>query len=118
MGVEMLALLADPSAIGLGPLPEITTRRAWVAAAATAIEESAPLAFIEGFQLALRRQFPDYHGPLVDPANTETLAGRIANGHAKCELRAMVDGLIGDLARYPEAALRAHESDRSRGGHA
>jgi hypothetical protein len=115
LGVEMLVLLADPSAVGLGPLPKINSRRAWVAAAATAIKDSSPLAFIEEFQHALRQQFPAYRGPLVDPANTRELAKHIAGRHEKRELRAMVDGLIGDLARYPNEALGAHTAERLRG---
>jgi hypothetical protein len=62
MGVEMLALLADPVAVGLGPLPEVVSRRAWVESAATAITANSATEFLNHFQYALRRQFPACRG--------------------------------------------------------
>ena len=105
IGVEMLALLANPVAVGLGPLPEVVSRRAWVESAATAITANSATEFLNHFQYALRRQFPACRGMLVDPDAREGLLGRLAGPHLKCELRVIVDSLIGELARHPKEEL-------------
>lgn len=113
MGVEMLALLADPVAVGLGPLPEVVSRRAWVESAATAITANAATEVLNHFQYALRRQFPAYRGMLVDPDAREGLLGRLAGPRLKCELRAIVDTLIGELPRYPQEQLGESQFQRA-----